>query len=203
MFKKLILLFCILFLITPTAFAAIDSGVNPIVLNTNQKVIGIFLEAPMTYVNNETVRQLIPEKSKEKLPSHLFKILPYEQTETALRTYKEDNRMIINQYYSQPVNRADIQKICKELGAEYALFITVNNSAPRVGAGLFTTSFRTTVSCDVRLLNVETGKYVFNKQIVKDGSSTSFYAGVPSFERAYREALEKALDELTIDVTAL
>lgn len=203
MIKKLILFLFVLFLVAPTALAATESGVNPIDLNTNKKVIGIFLEAPMTYVNNETVRTLIPEKSKEKLPSTIFNILPFEKTEMALRTYKEDNRMIVNQYYSQPVNRADIQKICKELGAEYALFITVNNSAPRFSAGLFSMTYRTTVSCDVRLLKVETGNYIFNKQIVKDGSSTAIYMGIPSFENAYREALGKALDELTVDTTSL
>lgn len=207
LYKKLLLTAITLLLTVSFCFAGPPES-KPVVFDTappgtDKKVIGIFLEAPMTYVNNETVRVLVPAKAKEKLPTTVFTILPFEKTEMALRTYKEDNRMVVNQYYSQPLNRSDIQKISKELGAEYALFIIVSNDAPRVGAGLFSMTFRTTVTCDVRLLHVESGKYITSKQIVKDGSSTAIYMGVPSFENAYREALEKALSELTVDISQI
>lgn len=205
--KKLIFIVIALMLVVSVCYAN-PAQSKPIVFDTTppdtpKKTIGIFLEAPLTYVNNETVRTMVPAKVKEKLPSSVFNILPFDKTEMALRTYKEDNRMIVNQYYSQPVNRSDIQKIAKEIGAEYALFIIVSNDAPRFSAGLLSMTYRTTVTCDVRLLHVETGKYITSKQIVKDGSSTAIYYGVPSFDRAYNEALTKALDEMTIDVSVL
>jgi hypothetical protein len=168
-----------------------------------KKVIGVFLEAPVTYANNENVRKLIPAKAQELFPSKSFTVLPFDTTTLEMRTYREDNRMIMTQYYSQPLNRSDIQKISKGLNCDYALFITVSNDAPRVSSGLFSISFKTTVTCDVRLLNIETGKYIVSKQIVKDGSSTSFYMGVPSFDHAYNEALEKSLKEITIDPALL
>jgi len=171
--------------------------------SNTKKVVGIFLEAPVTYVNNEKVRILVPEKTIPLFPRHLFTVLPFDKSSMALRTYKEDNRMVMNQYYSQPVNRSDIQKIAKELKADYALFIIISNGPPRVGAGLFSVSFRTTVTCDVRLLDVETGQYLASREIVKDGQSTAVYMGVPSFDNAYNEALEKALSELTLDTASL
>lgn len=190
--KKLLITLLIMF-IMPYASAAENE--NP--------TIGIFMEAPVTFVNNETVRTLVPEKAKSLFPAARFNVLPFDTTTMELRTYKEDNRMNVNQYYSQPVNREDIQKISKSLNCDYALFLTITNDAPRFSAGLLSMSFKTTVTCDVRLLNVETGKYLTSKQIIKDGSSTSVYMGVPSFDRAYREALGRALDELTVDTSLM
>lgn len=162
------------------------------------KTIGIFLEAPPTYVNNERIRTMIPEKTIPMFPRTKFTVLPFDQTSIAVRTYKEDNRMIINQYFSNPLNRSDIQKIGKELKCDYVLWIKVDNAAPRVGVGLFSVSFRTTVTADVRLLNIENMQYLISKEIVKDGKSTAVIMGIPSFENAYAEAVQKALDELQI-----
>lgn len=165
--------------------------------------IGVFLEAPVTFANNETVRTVVPEKASKLFPADKFNLLSLDTTSTELRTYKEDHRMVITPQYSQPVNREDIQKISKELNCDYALFIIINNDAPRFSAGLFSMTYKTTVTCDVRLLDINTGKYLTSKQIIKDGSSTSVYMGAPSFDRAYKEALGKALDELTIDTSML
>ena len=190
--KKLLFALLIM-LIIPYASAAAN----------DKPTIGIFMEAPVTFVNNETVRKLVPEKAKSLFSTTMFNVLPFDTTSMELRTYKEDHRMIVNQYYSQPVNREDIQKISKPLNCDYALFITISNDAPRFSSGLFSMTFRTTVTCDIRLLDVSTGKYLTSKQIIKDGSSTAIYMGVPSFDNAYREALGKALSELTLDTSTM
>jgi hypothetical protein len=170
----------------------------------NTPTIGIFLEAPVTFVNNETVRTKVPEKAKSLFPESEFNVLSFEKTTTALRTYKEDNRMVVNQYYSQPVNREDIRKIATNLGCDYALFIIITNDAPRLSSmSILHRTFATTVTCDVRLLNIKTGEYVISKQIIKDGTSTGVYVGVPSFDAAYKRALDKVLDELTVDTSLL
>ncbi len=204
--RKVVFLLVCLFVFPLFCFAE-PIQQQPVFFDTDntKKVVGIFLEAPVSYVNNEKVRVLVPEKTIPLFPRHRFTVLPFDKTTMALRTYKEDNRMVVNQYYSQPVNRSDIQKIAKGLKADYALFIIISNGPPRVGAGLFTMSFKTTITCDVRLLDVETGEYLVSKEIVKDGSSTgvTMVGGIPSFDNAYNEALEKALSELTIDTASL
>ena len=194
--KKLLILVMLLLMANVCWAADLDAPAA-------KKVVGVFLEAPVTYANNETVRKLIPNKANDLFPASSFTVLPFDTTTMEMRTYREDNRMVMTEYYSQPLNRSDIQKISKGLNCNYALFITVNNNTPRVSVGLFSITFKTTVTCDVRLLNVETGKYIVSKQIMKDGSSTAIYAGVPSFDNAYNEALEKALKEITIDTTLL
>lgn len=196
--KKFILLLIILSWCLPASAASFD-WTDP----SAKPTIGIFLEAPPTYVNNETVRKIVPEKTKAFFPETAFNVLPFDTTAMALRTYKEDHRMNVNQYYSQPINRQDMQSMSKDLNCDYALFVIINNDAPRVSAGMFSVSFKTTVTCDVRVLDVASGKYLSSKAITKDGSSTSVMMGVPSFDNAYNEALKKALDEMTIDTKLL
>ena len=162
------------------------------------KTIGIFFEAPLTYANNERIRAMVPEKTVPMFPKQIFNVLPFEETSMAVRTYREDNRMMSNPYYPTPMNRSDIQKIGKELNCDYVLWVKVLNGPPRIGAGLFSISASTTINTDVRLLNIETAKYLISKEIVKDGKSTAIYMGMPSFENAYIEALEKAFAEFVI-----
>lgn len=196
-------------LVATTCFAAPEPApIQPVIppIASEQpalKAVGIFLEAPNTYANNEKVWSAVPAKTIPMFPKQLFTVIPFDQTTMAVRTYKEDNRMIQNQYMSTPLNRSDIQKIGKELKCDYVLFLKVDNSPPRFGAGLFSMSFKTTVTVDARLLNIESGQYLISKAIVKDGSSTAVYMGVPSFENAYAEALSKALDEFQIPKTTL
>lgn len=203
--KKFLLIITVFILTCSSAFAApaTTTPTLPPPAEPVLKIIGIFLEAPNTYTNNEKVWSAIPAKTIPMFPRQLFTVLPFDQTTMAVRTYKEDNRMIQNQYVSTPLNRADIQKIGKELKCDYVLFLKVDNNPPRVGAGLFSISFKTTVTVDARLLNIETMQYLMSKAIVKDGSSTAIYMGVPSFERAYADALTKALDEFQIPNTML
>lgn len=171
--------------------------------------IGIFLDAPTTFASNEDVRKLVPEKAKSLFPATRFELLSYDDSMMALRTYREDNDMVAPTYSGgygtvgmvMPLKRTQIQEIAKPLGCKYALFIMITNDAPRYSSGFMglSTTAKTTVTCNVRLLDVETGKYVMNKEIVKDGKSTAIYSGMPSFDKAYIDALQKALDEIQVD----
>lgn len=164
--------------------------------------IGVFLDAPVAFVNNETVRTMVTEKASKLFPANKFNLLSFDTTSNELRTFKEDHRMFTSPEYSQPVNRLDIQKIGGNLNCDYALFILINNDTPRFSSGLFSVKYKTTVTCDVRLLDINTGNYLASKQITKEGSSAAVY-NVPTFDKAYKEALGKALDEFTIDTSLL
>ena len=170
--------------------------------STGKKVIGIVVEAPIAYVSNETVRKLIPEKVSALFAKSRFMLLPFEETTMAVRTYREDNRMKDEDYYSDPLNRQDIVNILKPLKCDYAFIIKITNSDARWSQGAFSSSYKTTVTCDIRLLDIATNEYRISKQIIKDGKSTSVL-GSPSFDRAYNDALVKALDELKIDTSSL
>lgn len=213
MLKKFILVsFMLLFCVTGFANEPQTTNVEPAssrIMNavfadsTETAKVAVFLEAPVTFVNNEKVREAIPAKAAQLFTKPKFSVVPFSDSQMAMRTYREDNDLMGNNYVQPALKRTDIQAMSKELGAKYAMFIIISNDAPRMSAGLFSLSFKTTVSCDVRVLDVEQGKYIVSKQIVKDGSSTAVLSGVPSFDKAYLDALDKSLTELKIDTSAM
>ena len=105
----------------------------------------------------------------------------------------------------------------ESLNTDYVLFIQVSDSGPSYSSsntwipfigGVSSTKAKTSVKCDVRIMNVKTGKYVAMKQTVKDGAdSSSSFMGIggdmPSFDKAYQEAIERCLFELDIDTSKL
>ena len=169
------------------------------------KKLAILLDAPMTYADNEKIRTLVPEKVASIFKKPKFEILPFDDAQMQKKIYREENNMVTSDYATiSALKMADVQALGKQLGADYVLFLNVHNTMPRVGVGFFSMSFKTTITCDMRLMNVADGKYSFMKQVVKDGSSTAVMYGVPSFDSAYRDALSKALEGLSaIDTSNL
>lgn len=203
-------LFMVLFmLLALTGVASAETMADKVKASANvapedKRIIGVFMEAPVTFVNNEKVRMMVPAKAKEMLSEPRFTILPMEDTAMAMQVYKEDNHLETGTpYYTKPLNRKDIQAMAQKLNCNYALFITVSNDAPRFSAGLFSFSYKTTITCNFRIVDVATGEYAIAKQIIKDGSSTAIIGGLPSFDNAYLDALKKAFDEMKIDTTKL
>lgn len=217
--KNILLLVLIVFTLVPTQAHANEIASQDIVSSDagtetssdiytyfygDKKKVAIFLDAPLTYVDNKTVRKLVPEKTKKLFEETVLDVIPFNDSMLAMRTYLEDNRMIMNEYFSQPLNRDDLSKICKELNADYALFIKITNSEPRLSSILFIMTYKTTVTCDARFFDVLAHKYIISKSIVKDGSTTTLaILGFPDFDNAYTEALKKALNELDIDKNKL
>ena len=48
-------------------------------------------------------------------------------------------------------------------------------------------------------MDVKEAKYIFVKEIAKDGKSTAIMGVMPSFQKAYREAIEKSLSEVHLN----
>ena len=200
--KKVLLLIGMLMLLCTTCVAAetmAEKVANAQFDASTAKRIVVFLDAPMTYADNEKIRTLVPAKSKLLFPRPKYDLVPYDDAQMALKIYREEHDMTINNYTVKNLKIADIQALGKGAKADYAMVLIVRNSYPRVSSGFMSVSFKTTVTCDIRILNVTSGQYVLSKQIVKDGTSTSYMGGIPSFDNAYSEALEKALSEVQVD----
>jgi len=168
-----------------------------------KKVIGVFLEAPLNYENNSRAEKLIMDKTNKLFFSDNFIILPTDATALEMRTYREDNHLLVDQYSSQFLTRAQILTVSKNLSCDYALFITLSNETPDIIYGFFSKYFKTNVTCDLRLLDVRTGRYLFTKKITKEGANGAPYTGVPSFDTLYNNVLEKTLKALVIDTSSL
>lgn len=212
MIKKSLFLLFTLMLITSLCYAtepnnnqSMADKVAMAMFTGETKKLAILLDAPVTYADNEAIRKLVPEKVAKIFKSPNFEILPFDDAQMQKKIYREEHNMVTSDYATiSALKMADVQALGKQLGADYILFLNVNNTMPRISAGFFSMSFKTTITCDMRLMKVTDGKYSFMKQAVKDGSSTAVMYGVPSFNGAYRDALDKSLEDLNaIDTSKL
>ena len=201
--------------------ASMADKVNAISSYTGEtKKVSVLLDAPLGYVSNEEVRKIVVDKADEMFPTPQFLVTPFEDSQMMKQIYREEHGMPTTEYASNfgtTLKMADIQAIGQSLNTDYVLFIQVSDSGPSYSSsntwipfigGVSSTKAKTSVKCDVRIMNVKTGKYVAMKQTVKDGAdSSSSFMGIggdmPSFDKAYQEAIERCLFELDIDTSKL
>ncbi|MEN6566426.1 MAG: hypothetical protein ABFC57_08995 [Veillonellales bacterium] len=206
MIKKshlLFLLICTVFAISSVCWAEINShsAGNP-ATTSNQRTIGIFLETPDTYANNETIQNLVVKKATSLFPTNQFVLLPLEATNAAIKSYRPANRPL-SLYSAQPLTREDVQSLAKELKCDYALFITLHKGLPSISTDFSSATYKTSITCDIRLLHIQTGKYITTDQITKESGDSTLTGTTTVNDSAYYDALERALMELHIDASRL
>lgn len=173
-----------------------------------QEQVAVFIEAPITFCQQEKVHKMVDEKVALIFEKDKFEVMPLAQAINAVQIYRAENDMTALSSsgwgrYAVALKKEDIYSIAKELECDYVFFVRLSNDMPRYSSGLFHSSAKTTISCDVRVLNVAGNKYTFSKQVYSDGKSTAIYMGAPSFERAYFKAFSKALDKIKIDTSTI
>lgn len=170
--------------------------------------VGVCLEAPIAFCQQEKVHKMVDEKVTLIFNKEDFEVMPLSETTSAVQLYRAENDMTALSSsgwgkYAVALKKEDIYSIAKELECDYVFFVRLSNDMPRYSSGLFHSSAKTTISCDVRVLNVAGNKYTFSKQVYSDGKSTAIYMGAPSFGRAYFKAFSKALDKIKIDTSTI
>ena len=173
-----------------------------------QEQVAVFLEAPVTFCQEAKVHKMVDEKVALIFEKDKFEVMPLAQAINAVQIYRAENDMTALSSsgwgrYAVALKKEDIYSIAKELECDYVFFVRLSNDMPRYSSRLFHSSAKTTISCDVRVLNVAGNKYTFSKQVYSDGKSTAIYMGAPSFERAYFKAFSKALDKIKIDTSTI
>ena len=219
--RKVFLLMISLCMFSSVCLASMADKVNAISSYTGEtKKVSVLLDAPLGYVSNEEIRKIVVDKADEMFPTPQFLVTPFEDSQMMKQIYREEHGMPTTEYASNfgtTLKMADIQAIGQSLNTDYVLFIQVSDSGPSYSSsntwipfigGVSSTKAKTSVKCDVRIMNVKTGKYVAMKQTVKDGAdSSSSFMGIggdmPSFDKAYQEAIERCLFELDIDTSKL
>lgn len=219
--RKIFLLMISLCMFSSVCLASMTDKVNAISSYTGEtKKVSVLLDAPLGYVSNEEIRKIVVDKADEMFPTPQFLVTPFEDSQMMKQIYREEHGMPTTEYASNfgtTLKMADIQAIGQSLNTDYVLFIQVSDSGPSYSSsntwipfigGVSSTKAKTSVKCDVRIMNVKTGKYVAMKQTVKDGAdSSSSFMGIggdmPSFDKAYQEAIERCLFELDIDTSKL
>ena len=225
--KKIMFVFMLMLLCTVTCTAA------PLSYDySSAKNVAIFMDTPptaMSWVESEDVINLVTDKAKILFPEPTFKILDLGSCQMAKKVYKEEHPfsqsiVVTNPDGSQsnvsttemqsfnttmmhdvvaPLKLSEAVEVGKELNADYILMLRITNSMPTYSSDFFSVSAKTTVKCDVRVLDVKEAKYIFMKEIAKDGKSTAILSGMPSFKNAYMEAIEKSLSEVQLNTRIL
>ncbi|HJG08031.1 MAG TPA: hypothetical protein K8V25_07255 [Megamonas hypermegale] len=219
--KKILLVLMSLCMLSSVCFASMADKVNAISSYTGEtKKVSVLLDAPLGYMSNEEIRNIVVEKANEMFPTPQFLVTPFEDSQMMKQIYREEHNMPTVEYastFGTALKMADIQAIGQSLDADYVLFIQVSDSGPSYSnssswipfvGSISSSKAKTSVKCDIRIMNISTGKYVAMKQTVKDGAdSSSSFMGIggdqPSFDKAYQEAIERCLYELDIDTSTL
>lgn len=163
--------------------------------------IGVLLEAPISFCNDTKTNKIVIQKMNMLFPEDKFNVLSLEAGLNAIQVYREEKDMaglVTNGWttYAVPLKKEDLLSIGNNLNCNYILFMRLSNDIPSYSNGLFAKSAKTTIICDVRLLDITDKNYKYTKQILSKGRSTAIYMGSPSFKRAYYKAFEKALKEV-------
>lgn len=219
--KKIFLLIISLLMLNSICFASMADKVNAISSYTGEtKKVSVLLDAPLTYVSNEEIRNMVVDKAEEMFPTPQFLVTPFEDSQMMKQIYREEHGMPTEEnmsLFGTALKMADIQAIGQSLSTDYVLFIQVSDSGPSYSnsntwvpflGSIGSSKAKTSVKCDIRIMDVKTGKYIAMKQTVKDGASSSTTVmGIggeqPSFDKAYMEAIERCLYEVDIDTSKL
>jgi hypothetical protein len=142
-----------------------------------------------------------PDTLAKRLPNLIdqtkYTLMPLEKGNDAVQQYKTSNKMVINQFYTEPLHTSDATAIARSLNCDYAVFIRLVHSIPKLDGGLINTRYEVFLTFYVRVISTADGKVVLSKSTVKSGTSNAIYMGSPSLENAYAEALGRILDEVT------
>lgn len=173
-----------------------------------QETVGILLEAPIEFCNDENVHELIDGKTAVLFSKERFDVMSTKDSVAATDAYRKTNNMadMINEGrggYTKPMRMDNVIGLGKQMGADYVLFFKLSNDAPKMGGNFLGATVKANIICEIRVLNVAKGMYSVNKQIVEKGKSTAIYQGIPSFNHAYFYAFQKAINMLTIDTSTL
>ena len=221
--KKILLVLMSLCMLSSVCFASMADKVNAISSYTGEtKKVSILLDAPLGYVASEEITDMVQTKADELFPTPKFLITPFEDSQMMKTIYREDNGLATTEWastFGQALKSSDIQAIGKSLNTDYILFIQVSDSGVQqshsssfipipIFGNISSSKATTNVTCNIRVMDVNTGKYVVMKSTTRSGESSSTMVGgigssTPSFEKVYLEAIEKCLFELDIDTSKL
>ncbi len=222
--KKILLTLMCLFMLSSIGFA--QSMAEKVAANLSYtgetKRVSVLLDAPVSYADNEEIRNMVVDKTEELFPTPKFLLNPFEEGQMMKKIYREEHGMATDPQnmiydFGPKLRMADIQAIGQSLNADYLVFIQVSNSEPQYSSsssfipfigGVSSSKVKATITCDIRIMDVKAGKYVTMKEVVKEGKSSStnvggIGSGGPSFSKAYMEAIERCLYEVDIDTSAL
>lgn len=176
--------------------------------------VGMIIDAPLYYINDEKVQTQLDEKCAALFPQGQFETIPVKETVIAAQLYREEHGLagtVTNANggeasYEWALKQDEIAELGRSLGCDYVFLLRVTGNSKDV-ASMFDSGIKASILFDARVLNMTQNKYTFLKQIVTESKSTKtmlpFNFSKPNYKKAFDKAMKKSLKELTIDITKI
>lgn len=166
-----------------------------------KKTVGIFLEVPPAFILDNSVKDLMIRKAKVFFSPSEFNILPFEVTSNTLKNYHQTNQKGSLYPSAQQFTLDDILIMAKSLGCDYTFYITINKGLPSMSADFNSATYKTSITCEFRVLNVQNRDYLVRRLITKDILNDNIKSTISTNDYVYNDALERSLLELNLDIS--
>lgn len=194
--KIVVLVFCTLFLFCSLASAARINMRNkdespPQILTpikTKPKIAWLWtaVEQIKADKKNETI---INEKLEKKFPKSQYEFVADRKVHQDLFILADD-RSISN---LDQLKREDFVSIGKKYGYDYVIVLPFYSNSYEYTGGAWSTSFRVNITLKARVVDVNTGEYLYRMDIVEKGATSATF-GNPSYSRAQRNGIGECVD---------
>lgn len=199
--KKIIVLFCLLCMALTTVMAQ-DVTSQTSHIRPDSKTVAVILDFPTEFVNNQKMNTMVMNKVRTTFAKPDYYIMPMEKVQLAKNNYCDEHGIpkFVNQYDMNPtLTLYDLKTLGKILQADYIYYISFTAGGVQQASGMFNSSSATVGNCSVKVLDMHTEKYVYQKTVTAEGKSTSWLSDEYAPKKAYYHAIENCLKKITID----
>lgn len=198
--KKIFLLFCLLCISLTTVMA--QDSTNQRLVRPDSKTVAVILDFPVEFINNSKMNTMVMNKVRTTFAKPDYYIVPMEKAQIAKNNYCDEHGIpkFVNQYDMNPtLTLYDLKTLGKILQADYIYYISFTAGGVQQASGMFNSSSATVGNCSVKVLDMHTEKYVYQKTVTAEGKSTSWLSDEYAPKKAYYHAIENCLKKITID----
>lgn len=199
--KKIIVLFCLLCMALTTVMAQ-DVTSQTSHIRPDSKTVAVILDFPTEFVNNQKMNTMVMNKVRTTFAKPDYYIMPMEKVQLAKNNYCDEHGIpkFVNQYdMNLTLTLYDLKTLGKTLQADYVYYISFTAGGVQQASGIFNSSSATVGNCSVKVLDMHTEKYVYQKTVTAEGKSTSWLSDEYAPKKAYYHAIENCLKKITID----
>lgn len=199
--KKIIVLFCLLCMALTTVMAQ-DVTSQTSHIRPDSKTVAVILDFPTEFVNNQKMNTMVMNKVRTTFAKPDYYIMPMEKVQLAKNNYCDEHGIpkFVNQYdMNLTLTLYDLKALGKTLQADYVYYISFTAGGVQQASGIFNSSSATVGNCSVKVLDMHTEKYVYQKTVTAEGKSTSWLSDEYAPKKAYYHAIENCLKKITID----
>lgn len=188
--------------ISLTTVMAQDVTSQTLRIRPDSKTVAVILDFPMEFVNNQKMNTMVINKVRTTFAKPDYYIVPMEKAQIAKNNYCDEHGIpkFVNQYDMNPtLTLYDLKTLGKILQADYIYYISFTAGGVQQASGMFNSSSATVGNCSVKVLDMHTEKYVYQKTVTAEGKSTSWLSDEYAPKKAYYHAIENCLKKITID----